>query len=115
LPPQARLLALRWFPASPPLLWALAQRAFQAEDFQDAARLLERLVELGQTGSYDRSAAFDPVIMAEPAVLNLGQCYLRLGDLDRADSCFARLLSSPTHGEQAVRSREMVRRLRNRR
>ena len=37
---QARALALRWYPDSPPLLWALAQASFQAGDFCDAAALL---------------------------------------------------------------------------
>jgi tetratricopeptide (TPR) repeat protein len=102
LPPEkAAELARRWFPSSPPLLWALAQRAFQAEQFQEAAALLERLVHLGRTGTYDHSTPFDPAIMAEPALLNLGTCYLRLGDPDRAEPCFAQLLSSPEHQAKA--------------
>jgi hypothetical protein len=98
---QAGELARRWFPDSPPLLWHLAQRAFQAEEFQDAAGLLERLIHLGRTGSYDHSAAFDPAILAEPTLLNLGICYLRLADPDRAEWCFAQVAASPTHQAQA--------------
>src|SRR5260370_11954027 len=41
---QARELALRWFPKSPPLLWQMALSAYQAEDFKGAAELLEKLV-----------------------------------------------------------------------
>ena len=34
--PQARDLAKRWFPTSPPLLWLQAQSAFEADDFRGA-------------------------------------------------------------------------------
>jgi tetratricopeptide (TPR) repeat protein len=113
-PQQARDLALRWFPVNPPLLWALAQLAFQAEDFKEAVGLLERLVHLGRTETYDRSAAFDPTILAEPALLNLGACYVRLGDLDRAELCFANVLTSPTHQAQARQGYALVQQLRRR-
>jgi tetratricopeptide (TPR) repeat protein len=112
LPGQARELALRWFPSSPPLLWQLAQTAFRDEDFQEAAGLLEKLLYLGRTGAYNRSAAFDPSIMAEPAVLNLGMCYLRLGELDRAELCFGQLLGSPPHQTRACQGYAMVQALR---
>lgn len=111
---HARELALRWFPNSPPLLWVLAQAAFQANDYQQSAGFLEKLVQLGRTGSYDRSAAFDPSLMAEPAVLNLGNCYLRLGDAERAERCFTQLLTSPTHGTQARQGYTLVQGLRSR-
>jgi len=111
---QAGELARRWFPDSPPLLWHLAQRAFQAEEFQDAAGLLERLIHLGRTGSYDHSAAFDPAILAEPTLLNLGICYLRLADPDRAEWCFAQVAASPTHQAQARQGFAMVQALRRR-
>src|SRR5207237_626384 len=107
-PEDARQLALRWFPASPPLLWTLAQRAFQAKDYQNAAELLETLVHLGRTGTYDRSAAFDPTIMAEPALLNLGVCYIRLAELARAEWCFRQVLNSPTHHAQAKKGYDRV-------
>ncbi|HKI38794.1 MAG TPA: glycosyltransferase [Gemmataceae bacterium] len=113
-PAQARSLALRWFPHSPPLLWQLAHNSFQARDFRDAAALLERNLHLGRTGTYDRSAAFDPTIMGEPALLNLGRCYARLGDLDRAEACFGQLLASPTHQAQARHEYDLLRQLRNR-
>jgi hypothetical protein len=97
---QAGTLAQRWFPSSPPLLWLRAQRSFQAGAFATAAELLERLVALGRSGTYDRTAAFDPSIMAEDAVLNLARCYVRLGD-DRAEACLMPLLQSATHAGQA--------------
>jgi len=107
-PQQASQLARRWFFSSPPLLWLLARRAFEAGDYRDAARLLERLVELGRSGTYDHSAAFDPSIMAEPAVLNLGHCYLRLGEPDRAESCFKPLLANPAHKDRARRGCDLA-------
>ena len=96
-PTQVRQLVERWFPKSPPLLWCLANGAFQSDDFRGAAELLERLVEMGRTGAYDHSAAFDPSIVRESALLNLGRCYVRLGDLDRAELCFGQLLASADH------------------
>jgi hypothetical protein len=100
-PDQARQLAERWFPAAPPLLWALAQNAFQAGDFQEAARLLEKLLHLGRTGTYDTAAAFDPEIVAERALLNLATCHLHLGVLPQAEQIFTHLLSSPKYQAQA--------------
>ena len=114
-PAQARELALRWFATSPPMLWQLAHRSFQAQDFRDAALLLERAIELGRTGTYDRSMAFDPSIMAEPAVLNLARCHVRLGELDRAEAWFSQLLGSPTHQVQAQQGCDLVRSMRQRR
>jgi Tfp pilus assembly protein PilF len=93
----------------------LAQQAFQAEDFQEAVRLLETIVHLGRTGTYDPSAAFDPSIMAEPAVVNLGFGYLRLGDLDRADACFGQVVGHPTHQAKARQGLALVADLRRRR
>ena len=98
---QAVLLARQWFFSSPPLLWLLALRAFGAEDYQDAAALLERLVHLGRMKTYDPTAAFDPSILTEPAFMNLGNCYLRLNDPARAETYFTLALSSPAHQAQA--------------
>src|SRR5262249_28835430 len=72
---EAWELAERWFPNSPPLLWARASQLFAANDFVGAAELLQRLVLLGETGSYDRSEAFEPSIIGETALMNLGACF----------------------------------------
>jgi tetratricopeptide (TPR) repeat protein len=113
-PPEARRLVLRWFPNSPPLLWHLGQAAFEAQDYHEAAGLMEKLVHLGRTGTYDRSAAFDPGLMGEPALLNLANCYLRLGDLDRAESYFGQVLPSKTHESRARQGYALVQNLRQR-
>ena len=92
---------MRWFPQSPPLLWLLAQSAFQMEDFATAAKILENLVHLGRTGTYNQTAPFDSTIMTEPAIFNLASCYVRLGELERAEFWFGQLLTSKTHHAQA--------------
>jgi hypothetical protein len=101
-------LALRWFPFSPPLLWVISAHCFKAEQFAQAAGLLERLAAMGKTGSYDKSAPFDPRIIGEDAVMNLGACYWRLNDLPRAEACFRQLLTSPTHEAQASQNLTLV-------
>jgi tetratricopeptide (TPR) repeat protein len=105
-------LAQRWFPRSPPLAWALAHQCFARGDFQGAARQLERLVEFGRTGDYDRSEAFDPAILGEVTLMNLGSCYTRLGELDRAERCFRQLLTNPALQMQASENLGLLERLR---
>lgn len=109
---EARALAARWFPLSPPMLWRAAEVAFHAGDFRQAAALLERLLELGRTGAYERTQSFDPAILADLPWLSLGACCSRLGELDRAEQCFLRVLGHPKHGAQAARNLAVVQNLR---
>jgi len=109
---DARELAARWFPNSPPLLWRNAEYYFQKEDFRRAVTFLEQLVHLAETGTYDRSEAFDPSILGERAILNLGACYTRLRDLDKAERCFLQLLSVETARAQAAQNLTVVQALR---
>ncbi len=95
-------LARRWFPASPPLLWVRAAQRFGAGDYRAAAELLETLVRLGQTGTYDRAEPFNPDIIGADALMNLGACYTHLRQFDRAEACFRQLLESQTHGSRAL-------------
>lgn len=101
---EALGLVMRWFPNSPPLLWRAAEHYFQGGDFRRAAGLLEQLVHYGATGTYDRAAGFDPTIIGEAAVLNLGACYGRLGQFGRAEQMFRLLLQSPPYQDQAAKS-----------
>ena len=94
-------LALRWFPDSPGLLWAVAGERFARKDYAGAAEVLRRLLTLGRTGSYDRSHRFDPRILGEDALMNLGACHMQSGALDEAEACFVQLATSPTWGRQA--------------
>jgi hypothetical protein len=96
-----RDLALRWFPSSPNLLWTVAEQSFKRKDYAGAAEVLQRLLHLGRTGAYDRSHRFDPRIVGEDALLNLGACYLQSGRLEEAEACFVQLAASPVRGRQA--------------
>jgi hypothetical protein len=98
---EAEGLSLRWFARTPPVVWAVAQRRFAAGDFPAAAVLLEKLLEMGRTGTYDHAAGFDPEIMGPAALMNLGICHLRAGDGERARHCFGQLLTHPTYQAQA--------------
>ena len=71
-------------------------------------------MQLGRSGGYDRSAAFDPSILGEPALLNLGSCYVRLGELDRAEWCFGQAANDPVHQAQARQGLAAVQDLRRR-
>jgi hypothetical protein len=97
---DARDLALRWFPSSPNLLWTVAEQNFKRHDYAGAAEVLQRLLHLGRTGTYDRSHRFDPRVLGEDALLNLGACYLQMGRLDEAEACFVQLATSPLRGRQ---------------
>jgi hypothetical protein len=61
---DARELAVRWFPNSPNVLWTLAEQSFRRKEYADAADHLHRLLQLGRSGAYDRSARFDPAILS---------------------------------------------------
>ncbi len=111
-PAEAAALALRWFPHSPPVLWRAAEHAFRTGAFREAAGLLETLVRMGTTGAFDRSLSFDASILGDSAWMNLGLCCIQLRDFDRAESCFQRLLASPTRGAEAAAKLRLVQGLR---
>jgi hypothetical protein len=93
-PADVRALCDRWFPTAPPLLWSSARQLFEAGEFEPAAKLLERLVDLIDSNTYDRTVSFNPRTNSDDARLNLGVCYVRLAELDRAEIVFRRLLGS---------------------
>ena len=101
-------LALRWFPHSPPLLWALAGSHFERLEFAEAAAVLARLVDLGEQKAFDRSRPFPPEIVGDQALMNLGACHAKIGNLADARSCFAKLLMSPAYAEDAARNLRLV-------
>src|SRR5205823_4954887 len=72
---EARDLALRWFPRTPPVVWALARHFASTGDHARAAMLLEELLRMGRTAEYDHSANFEPEIIGALALMNLGMCY----------------------------------------
>ena len=109
---SARELANRWFSRDPALLWIVAAQQFNADNFQKASEALERLVELGRTGAYDRSRKFDPRLLGGQTVLNLGACHGQLGRFEQAEHCFRSLLSQPEYREAARRNLEVLDRMR---
>jgi tetratricopeptide (TPR) repeat protein len=109
---QLHELAERWFPDSAPLLWLRAQNRFQAQDFEAATKLLERLVRLGRKGTYEKSTSFDPRIIGDDAALNLAACYIRLGRFAEAEPLLRRLLGNPELGAQAKQNLAAIRELR---
>jgi hypothetical protein len=112
LSPDAVLeLAKRWFPLSAPLLWLRAQAAFSTRRFTEAERLLRQLVAMGRDGSYDQHISFDPRIVGEGALLNLGVCLVRQAKLNDAVACFEPLLNSRMRADEARENLEVVRRL----
>ncbi|HEY2083203.1 MAG TPA: glycosyltransferase family 2 protein [Verrucomicrobiae bacterium] len=100
-PELVESLAWRWFPSSAPLLWLLARRAAGAGKFNDAERLLRRLIQMGKDQSYDQWVSFDPRLIGDDAKANLGACLVRQGKLDEAVTVFRELLASPAHADQA--------------
>lgn len=108
---EALELARRWFPKSPPMVWARAQHHFGAGRFSEAAALLENLLEMGRTKSYDHTDGFDPEIVGAQAVMNLGICYTKMNEPDKAEHCFGQLLTHPTLQSKARQNYAMTQRL----
>lgn len=98
---EAASLALRWFPSSPGLLWALAGSYFEQRQFAAASVLLDRLVRLGISGDFDRSRPFDPGIIGPRAALNLAHCLRAMGRSAEARDIALGLISDPDVGESA--------------
>jgi hypothetical protein len=99
---EVRELAWRWFPSSPRLLHQIAEDAFARREFRFAAQILERLVQLGQTGRFDRSHIFDPDLVGERARINLAACYYSLGEAVKAEQLYRSLLASQKYGQIAA-------------
>jgi hypothetical protein len=81
---SVRRLAARWFPSTPPVVWAAAAERFAAADYPAAAGLLERLVNLGRTGRTAPAGGFAPDIIGPAARMNLGMCHLHPARWDEA-------------------------------
>jgi len=100
-PERAAVLALKWFPGSPPLLWAIAAQAFHRGHFDSAGDLLEQLARFGESGIYDRSQGFDPRIIGPWAWRNLGQCHRAMGRIEQARLCFESMRLDPEFRDEA--------------
>jgi hypothetical protein len=97
------------FPRSVPLLWQLARRDFADQRYADCAELLERIRALAESETYDQTVSFDPRILREEVVLNLGACYTRLARLRDAERCFENLLDQPSVADRAAANLQVVR------
>jgi tetratricopeptide (TPR) repeat protein len=105
----ARELSLRYLPNAVPLLWQMALHEYKRQRFSECAQLLERVIELGQTNSYDRLASFQPSILRGDALLNLGVCYSQLGRFSDAKECFQQLLLQPDYEQRARQNLAVLR------
>lgn len=97
------------YPRSVPLLWQLARRLFAAQDFQQAAELLQRIRELARTGSYDKGCSFNPVLIGADVALNLGVSLAHLGEIEDAIACLEEVVSDPVRGAAARANIEALR------
>jgi tetratricopeptide (TPR) repeat protein len=109
---EAVELALRWFPRSPRLLFSCAQYSFQARDLRRSAEILERLLQLGKTGTYDRSHTFPRDLVGDDALVNLAVCYRELGELDKAEQCYRLLVHSTRFRSQGMEGLAAIQQLR---
>jgi tetratricopeptide (TPR) repeat protein len=109
---EALELSLRWFPSSPPLLFICAQYCFQTGAIRRSAEILERLLQLGKTGQYDRSQRFHPGLVSDDALVNLAVCYRQLGELDKAEQCYRLLLHSSRFHARGVDGLAAIQQLR---
>jgi hypothetical protein len=109
---EALELSLRWFSASPPLLFKCAQYCFQTGALRKAAEILSRLVQLGKTGNYDRSQRFNPGIVGDDSLVNLAACYRQLGELDQAEQCYRILVHTSRFHNLAIEGLTAIQQLR---
>lgn len=98
---EVRVLAARWFPRTPPVLWALANERYAARDYPAAVSLLNQLLEVGRSGTFDSGGGFDPGI-GPLAYLRLAWCHLHGGNWLAAKTCVAGLLADPEYRDRAA-------------
>lgn len=114
--PLSRAAALRLavtrYPNAPPLVWQVAADCHRRGQFTECARLLEHLLKLSETHSYDHRVSFNPAILGDDARLNLGVCLLRMGQVKRAEQLFRRLRDSPHRGREAAANLKAIASLR---
>jgi hypothetical protein len=109
---EALELAMRWFPASPPLLFSCAQYCFETGALRKAAEILNQLVQLGKTGNFDRTQRFSAGLVGDDALVNLAVCYRQLGELDQAEQCYRLLLHTSRFHARAIEGIAAIQQLR---
>ncbi len=88
-------LAQTWYPHWPPLIWRRANWQFKQGQVAEAAQSLEEILQLAADGTYQRIPSFDCGILTGETQLNLGICYARLRQFDRARRCFSAAATDP--------------------
>jgi hypothetical protein len=101
-------IAWEWFPNTPPLVWLMARKAATNGKFDEAERLLRRLVQMGTDHDYDQWVSFEPGLIGDHAKSNLGACLVRQGKMNDAAAVFRGLLASPTYAAQARSSLDAI-------
>jgi hypothetical protein len=76
-------------------LFRCAEVAFSRNEFSSSKQILERLLELGRTGVFDRSVSYHAGLIGDDALINLGACCERLGEKAAAEACYRHLLDGP--------------------
>jgi tetratricopeptide (TPR) repeat protein len=81
-------VALRWFPFCPPLVWLAARWNYEQGRIDEAAGLLQKVLEMGGKKNYDDSISFDQSIFGDETRLNYGVCCAKLGQVKKAINQF---------------------------
>lgn len=98
------------YPRSVPLLWQRALKCFKKKCFKQCAELLESIISLGESEQYHQFSSFDPMIFKD-AVMNLGVCLTRMGQLSRAVGCFEELLKDQKYAVGAAMNLKAIKSL----
>lgn len=99
-----------WFPRAASLQWILAREALVQGEFFEAEKVLRKLVRLGQDETFDHYVSFEPRVIMEDAVLNLGVCLFRLGKYHEAEECFQQLLENGMRVKEALSNLKVMHR-----
>lgn len=111
---MVKAMVKAWFPRAASLQWILAREALVLGEFFEAERLLQNLIRLGQEESFDRFVSFEPRVVMEDALLNLGVCLFRLGKHQEAEVCFQQLLDQGVRVKEALSNLKAIHRSRQR-
>jgi hypothetical protein len=87
-------LGEKWFPQHPAVVWSAARWHYRNGDIASAARMLGRLLEMGQTAAYDDSVSFDRQVFGDETRLNFGVCLAKLSRFRDAVEQFKRISAS---------------------
>lgn len=82
---------MKHFNTNIPVLWALQQYYMQKGNAAIAYQMLKRIEELHRTGTGDRFAGYNPRIVNEALLINLGTLAERFGDKQVAVYCYKKL------------------------